>query len=62
MIEKVVHKYKRNDPEGRRADLDYWLSRPSEERIAAVDFLRQQMYGDLPCLQRIARVVPRSRC
>ena len=44
-----------------REDLAYWLSRPPEERIAAVEILRRQHHGHLPRLQRSARVLPLSR-
>lgn len=43
-----------------RRDLDYWLSRPAEERVAAVDFLRRQHHGDTAGLQRVAGVVQRA--
>ncbi|MGD2094122.1 MAG: hypothetical protein PVH77_03845 [Phycisphaerales bacterium] len=38
-------------------NLQYWLSRPAEERLAAVDSLRAQIYGDTKRLQRTARVI-----
>ncbi|MCP4642415.1 MAG: hypothetical protein GY851_18365 [bacterium] len=41
-------------------DLAYWLSRPPEERVAAVEFLRRQHYGTLPRLQRTVRVIKLS--
>ena len=45
-----------------RADAgSYWRSRPPEERLAAVEFLRNQMYGPGARLQRILRVTERSR-
>jgi hypothetical protein len=46
------------------ADLDYWLSRPPEERIAAVEMLRRMYHGDYaatPRLQRVFRVVERGK-
>jgi hypothetical protein len=61
MIEKVVHKYKLGDPAEAQADLKYWLSRSLEERIAAVEFLRRQMHGELPPLQRVVRIIKRQR-
>ena len=61
MIEKVVHKFKRGDPAEAQADLKYWLSRPVEERIAAVEILRRQMHGELPPLQRVVRIIKRQR-
>jgi hypothetical protein len=41
------------------ADLEYWLSRPPEERIAAVEMLRRMYHGNLPRLQRVFRIVDR---
>lgn len=38
-------------------DLDYWLSRTPEERLAAVEFLRQMMYGYDPATARMERVL-----
>ncbi|MBK6713714.1 MAG: hypothetical protein IPG57_01055 [Burkholderiales bacterium] len=49
-------------------DLAYWLSRPIAERIAAVEWLRQQVEAMLPeaadaeqRLQRVCRVARRTR-
>jgi hypothetical protein len=51
-----------DDPSLGKADLEYWLSRPPEERVAAVDFLRAQFYGTGPQrLQRVARVLQLPR-
>ncbi len=51
-----------HDPSLAKADLDYWLSRPPEERVAAVDLLRARFYGPGPHrLQRVARVLQRPR-
>ena len=44
-----------------RGNLRYWLSRPPEERLAAVDELRQQFYGNPQRLQRVARVVQQAQ-
>jgi len=38
-------------------DLEYWLSRPPEERLAAVEYLRQMMYGYDPATARMERVL-----
>lgn len=38
----------------------YWLSRSPEERLAAVEFLRQQYAGSEPRLQRVYRITQRS--
>ncbi len=61
MDRKVVKKT--NLAEGResRFDLEYWLSRSPEERVAAVDFLRAQVDGTKQRLQRVGRVVQRQR-
>jgi hypothetical protein len=40
-----------------KQNLLYWLSRPSEERLAAVDSLRAQVYGDNIRLKKVVRVV-----
>lgn len=39
----------------------YWQSRPPDERVAAVEFLRKQMHGSGARLQRVLRVTERSR-
>lgn len=44
-----------------KRNVEYWLSRTTTERIAAVDQLREQYYGSLPRLQRVVRVVKRTR-
>ncbi len=62
MIKKVVkiqdlteHKIKSiND------DLAFWLSRPAEERILTVEYLRRQYHGRTAGLQRSARVIQRK--
>ena len=61
MIEKVVKRYKLGDPAQVKDDVAWWLSRPCEERLAAVDELRRQFHGDSERLLRIACVVKRSR-
>ena len=40
-----------------RPSLAYWLSRPPEERIAAVEFLRRQFHGPGARLRRVHRVI-----
>ncbi len=61
MIEKVVRIYDRGDPALERADLDYWLARPAEDRIEAVEILRRQRHGSAERLRRVARVVRQAR-
>lgn len=60
MIEKVVQKHKLRDYDEVKADLKYWLSRPAAERVDAVEFYRRIVYGSLPRLQRVVRVIKRS--
>jgi hypothetical protein len=40
-----------------RPRLRYWLSRPPEERLAAVEFLRKQVDGSRTRLRRVHRVL-----
>ena len=46
MIEPVVNKFDMKDFNEIKQNLEYWLSRPPSERVAAVDYLRKQLYGD----------------
>ena len=57
MIRKIVQKKDLDNYSEIRQNLEYWLSRPPEERLAAVDALRCEYYGDTHRLQRVARVV-----
>ncbi len=59
MIKKIVHKSKLHDQSAKN-DLAYWLSRPPEERVATVDYLRKQYYGNTERLQRVYRVTQRA--
>jgi hypothetical protein len=61
MIEKIVHKADLPEFSEVKATLAYWLSRPPEERVAAVERLRRQLHGSAVRLQRVARVVERPR-
>jgi hypothetical protein len=69
-MEKVVMRLPRGAQAA--ADLAYWLSRPVAERLAAVEALRQQAFGNdannpadpahvEPRLQRVCSVVQRRR-
>jgi hypothetical protein len=46
MIRKTVQKQYLENFSEIRQNLEYWLSRPPEERLAAVDALRREYYGD----------------
>ena len=61
MIEKVVNKRNLKDSSSIREDLDYWLSKTPEERVATVDYLRRQYHGSTVRLQRTARVTQRTQ-
>jgi len=61
MIRKVAKLYHMDAYDEVRENLRYWLSRPPEERLAAVDELRRQAYGDSQRLQRVVRVVQQSQ-
>ena len=59
MIQKNVKRYRLQERTTTQDDLAYWLSKTPEERVATVDYLRAQYYGNATRLQRVARVVQR---
>jgi hypothetical protein len=59
MIQKTIKRYRLQERTTTQDDLAYWLSKTPEERVATVDYLRAQYYGNATRLQRIARVVQR---
>jgi hypothetical protein len=61
MIRKVVQKHQMDDYSEIRQNLEYWLSRPPEERLSAVEILRREVYGDSHRLQRVTRVVQQAQ-
>jgi hypothetical protein len=54
---KIVKLTSFAEEERTRPALRYWLSRPPEERIEAVEFLRTQVDGGRARLQRVHRVL-----
>jgi hypothetical protein len=40
--------------------LKYWLSKTPEERVAEVERLRREKYGDLGRIQKVVRIIKRS--
>ena len=56
-IRKVIKFTTSKEVEESNPDLEYWLSRPPEERLEAVEFLRRQVYGSSARLQRVVRIV-----
>ena len=61
MIAKVVQKKELQDFSEIKENLAYWLSRTSEERVSAVEYLRRQLNGSSARLQRSARVIQRPQ-
>ena len=61
MIRKVVKKGSIDSFSSVNEDLQYWLSKTPEERIAAVEFLRIQNHGSTIRLQRTVRVIQQTR-
>ena len=58
MIEKVLT-ITSLDEDTAQQDLAYWLSRPSEERLAAVELLRERVF-DLPqSIERVLKIMER---
>ena len=60
MIQKVVRKSNLRDFSEVKDNLAYWLSKNSEERVGAVEYLRRVHHGGSARLQRSARVIQRS--
>jgi hypothetical protein len=61
MDRKIVQKHDMDNYSEIRLNLEYWLSRPPEERLAAVDTLRREYYGDSYRLQRVVRVIQQAQ-
>ena len=60
-MDKTAIKIMKLGEEKPKDDLDYWLSRPAEERIAAVEILRREYYGSSARLQRISRIIKQAQ-
>jgi flavorubredoxin len=59
MIKKIVAKHRVDSLSEVRQNFLYWLKKTPRQRLAAVDFLRNQLYGNTERLQRTARVIQR---
>jgi len=58
LIKKISYKGPLKDAP---KDYDYWKTRTHEERIAAIEFLRQSLYEkSTPRLQRVYRIIKRK--
>lgn len=60
MITKIINKTSLKDLSA-KDNLSYWMSRPPDERIAAVEYLRKQTDGSTARLQRVAKVIQRPQ-
>ncbi len=60
-MKKVVAKHRLQDLDEVKQNLEYWLSRLPEERVAEVDRLRAMLHGGPRELKKGARVIHRSR-
>jgi hypothetical protein len=58
-MKMVLRKRPLHDPDAERDDVAYWLSRPLEERIEAVQILRRQFYDCSQRMQKVIRVYQR---
>jgi len=61
MIRKKVAKHRMDSFSEVRQNLRYWLAKTPRQRLAAVDFLRAQVYGNTERLQRTAQVIQRPQ-
>jgi hypothetical protein len=59
MIKKVLKRARLTNSSSTDEDLKYWLRRPAKDRVAAVEIIRNQIYGRSARLQRVARVIQR---
>jgi hypothetical protein len=61
MVEKIIAKHRQDSFSEAKQDFRYWLTKTPRQRLAAVDFLRGQIYGNTGRFQRTARVIQRSQ-
>jgi hypothetical protein len=61
MVKKIVQKTTFEELAESNPDLEYWLTRPPQERVEAVEFLRRQVHGSSARLQRVLRIVKLPR-
>ena len=60
MIQKILKKRALNDCSSIKDDLTFWLNKPPEKRLSAVDYLRKQHHGNTARLQRTARIIQQT--
>ena len=56
MIQKIIHKGDLRDFSEIKDNLVYWLSRPPEERVGAVERLRRERHGSEQRMQGVVTV------
>ena len=61
MQKQIVKVRKLKEYDEIKDNLQYWLSRPTAERVDAVDHLRNQLHGNSIRLQRTARIIQLSQ-
>ncbi len=61
MVQRVVKIKDMRNNNSAADDLKFWLSKSSEERVAAIEYLRKRFDGSAARLQRVVRVVQRSQ-
>jgi len=59
-MKKVVTKHHLKEHDEVRQNLEHWLSRPPEERVAEVHRLRAMFHGGPRELKRVARIIRRA--
>ena len=61
MLKKTVKIRNLNDYDEIMDNLEYWLAKSRDDRVAAVNTLRKELHGNTIRLQRTARIVQLSR-
>jgi len=56
-----IHIGSLHDTQAGQRDMAYWMSRPTDERMAELDRLREEHDGPQPRLARVAVVIERKR-
>jgi hypothetical protein len=61
MINRTVRKLDLNNHSSSKEDLEYWLSKTTQDRIEAIELLRRQLHGSSARLQRSACVIQQTQ-
>ena len=57
-MKKQLRKRDLQDPDAAWRDVEFWLSRPAQERIEAVEILREQHHGTSQRIKKVVQIVP----